>query len=718
MEESSLSLNSDSRKRKRSSPLLSDSNSLIGVITRSKSRIYFDHNGSGVARSEQVSGRPISFRPEVESVEAFLEVDCKNVSRVSSIKDLRMRRVSTPDVNSVLGEEEVENEQGKKKKLKDSDAGLNSNQVMNPDVSDAKLDEPEKSEAALTETQDEQNDIEKGSKDQPGNGSISKSKTALNRCSRRKVFKTLSSFSYRRLLPYLMDIASDDSSVHKIEIVDARIPCKLQKLDGANSEKVEAEDVKSFPTKVPSNQQDFSGAENELGRFAEIVKLPEVDQKGHENDLHRVRASTEEECGQTTPPDPDIFIKTHEESVEANNILADNQDFKGSLVGTEKGNDVVLRWSPNGKRGANSNNGAVLNPCSHLRLFNNPRSLSYRRLLPFLMDISNSNTCASRTTPQVDLKEDIHPVWTSTAELNSMNETTTENFYEKKRAEDGSSPDISDSLVSSMPQSFSTNVSSKIEPSAVTSETLADPCTLMSMQAERTPQPKSSPRKLEQGFNPKENLPPSYTVNNDNMTEQSTSQEAVPAGKQKMCSDMGSGLDNMEAKLLEKVKFLNQSSSDTGASNAFVTPTSGPLKGILKKNRRGCRGLCNCLNCASFRLHANRAFEFSQNQMHDAEEVASDLMKELANLRLLLDKSIVNDKDLAAINPVIIKQACSKALEAENVAKERLSQLNDDLNVHCRIPVLVPPKVTFAADRVQERAIPVLDRSTNTQKKG
>ena len=61
-------------------------------------------------------------------------------------------------------------------------------------------------------------------------------------------------------------------------------------------------------------------------------------------------------------------------------------------------------------------------------------------------------------------------------------------------------------------------------------------------------------------------------------------------------------------------------------------------KGILKRSTRGCRGICNCLNCSSFRLHAERAFEFSRNQLQDAEEVASDLMKELSYLRGVLEK--------------------------------------------------------------------------------
>lgn len=65
----------------------------------------------------------------------------------------------------------------------------------------------------------------------------------------------------------------------------------------------------------------------------------------------------------------------------------------------------------------------------------------------------------------------------------------------------------------------------------------------------------------------------------------------------------------------------------------------GFKKGILKRNPRGCRGICTCLNCVSFRLHAERAFEFSKNQLLDAEEVAHDLMKEISHLRNILERS-------------------------------------------------------------------------------
>jgi len=38
-----------------------------------------------------------------------------------------------------------------------------------------------------------------------------------------------------------------------------------------------------------------------------------------------------------------------------------------------------------------------------------------------------------------------------------------------------------------------------------------------------------------------------------------------------------------------------------------------------------------------------------------------------------------------------VKEACRKASETEQLAKDRLSQMNDDLNIHCRTPVCVLP---------------------------
>ncbi|KAI7751948.1 hypothetical protein M8C21_008270, partial [Ambrosia artemisiifolia] len=133
------------------------------------------------------------------------------------------------------------------------------------------------------------------------------------------------------------------------------------------------------------------------------------------------------------------------------------------------------------------------------------------------------------------------------------------------------------------------------------------------------------------------------------------------------------------------------------------TQWKNPKNGILKRTPRGCRGICNCLNCTSFRLHAERSFEFSKNQMHDAEEVALELINDLTCLRNLLEtnnysNSFDNDKEKQ------VKEACAKALCKEQEARARLAQMNEDLSIHCRSMNLMRPKVTFA-NKIEEKLI-------------
>ncbi|KAL8480999.1 hypothetical protein ACS0TY_027512 [Phlomoides rotata] len=591
---------------KENGPLSSNANPLSVYSTRSKSRMSFHPN----SRSDPVPSKPIT---DTESVEAFLGLSCSDASRVSSIKDLRMKRVFTPEVNSVPeeGTDEEDEKNEERKKLKVSDSG----QVVDTGtVNELKVE-------------DERNDIANGlnSKDQEasGNGSHTIGKMALNRCNSRKVFKNASSFSYKRMLPYLMDIANDASF------------------------KIEGDDLK------PSE--------------------------------NGVDASMEEEDIQMTPPEPGMFVKTmHDhgaESLEANKLLSENQTLMGLSVVSAKSSADASKQSPNTKCNTNSMNRSVLNPCSRLRLFNNSRSLSYRRLLPFLMDISKDNSCATTNTQypilqKLDLVKD-----------NNVNKSKAENSPEKQYTQDVTS--------STVPL-----------PPPATSETLS----------EEIPQTQSSPELgLELKDTTSQSEQSSIVNIKDALIKEGASEEGESFGNQKMSLEMGLVLHNINAESIEKVDLNQNSFQVKASSDVFVCPNNRLTKGILKRNPLGCRGLCNCLNCASFRLHADRAFEFSRNQMHGAEEVALELMEELASLRILLEKSVAQNSGSAGIqlNPDLVKQACNKALEAEKMAKERLIELNNDLGAHCRIPALVQPKVTFA-NNIRESALRAMDPSTSS----
>ncbi|CAO2185209.1 unnamed protein product [Urochloa humidicola] len=120
-----------------------------------------------------------------------------------------------------------------------------------------------------------------------------------------------------------------------------------------------------------------------------------------------------------------------------------------------------------------------------------------------------------------------------------------------------------------------------------------------------------------------------------------------------------------------------------------------PKKGILKRNTRGCKGICMCLDCCMFRLRADRAFEFSKKQMQEADDIICNLLKEVASLRSLVEKPADQQESTQA--------ACRQASRVEEVARERCRQMFLDLNSHCRIP---GPRVRFAQYVEEKKASP------------
>lgn len=134
--------------------------------------------------------------------------------------------------------------------------------------------------------------------------------------------------------------------------------------------------------------------------------------------------------------------------------------------------------------------------------------------------------------------------------------------------------------------------------------------------------------------------------------EASTRDKCVVSVSKHVCVDTEGDLSSNLKEA--RVDRFCQSSSSHEAPVPSGFPAAGLKKGILKRNPRGCRGLCTCLSCASFRLHAERAFEFSRNQMEDAKEVALDLIKELSHLRAILEKpaNSTNDHFIVHVNQV------------------------------------------------------------------
>lgn len=150
-------------------------------------------------------------------------------------------------------------------------------------------------------------------------------------------------------------------------------------IDDTNSS--QDEDIREFHIELPVNQPNLNGAENVLGQAPQSFRPEEVEQISHENDAERIGAPVEEECGQMTPPDPDMFTRREfgldGKYVEPNNVLVENQISNELLVGKDKSNGDALRQSPTSKSGTNLMNRPV--NCLQSRLpCNNATVLLYR----------------------------------------------------------------------------------------------------------------------------------------------------------------------------------------------------------------------------------------------------------------------------------------------------------------------------------------------------
>ncbi|CBI39386.3 unnamed protein product, partial [Vitis vinifera] len=365
---------------------------------------------------------------------------------------------------------------------------------------------------------------------------------------------------------------------------------------------------------------------------------------------------------QMTPPDADIFSKPEVDEGEGNGAQCVSQSTENILLKQPCGN---IR-----KNDSMSRSRSVLNPYSRLKLFKTPGSFSYRRLLPYLMDIAKENSCNN-----VDSGA-LHTA-TLTPSEGSINDKKLDLISDEHLGEPQIAFDSQKERESQI-ERVKSDESSKLEP-------LNDNLTVI------------------QGTDQPDTLPCIVTC------EALSREETVVEVCHQPSVDTEENCVTPEMELITNVKSsdtinFEQNSLQVEAFAPSGFPDARLQKGILKRNPRGCRGLCSCLNCASFRLHAERAFEFSRNQMQDAEEVAGELMKELSYLRKMLEESAVGASNDAFVHVNQVKDACEKASNAAELAKERLKQMNYDLNIHCRITCLQRPRVSFS-NYVNEKVV-------------
>ncbi|KAH9605893.1 hypothetical protein KSS87_015522 [Heliosperma pusillum] len=332
--------------------------------------------------------------------------------------------------------------------------------------------------------------------------------------------------------------------------------------------------------------------------------------------------------------------------------------------------------SSEGKNFSNSINGMTLNKCSRRKVFKVPNSFTYKRLLPYLMDMAKDEPCAMKANPSVNIEDNVE----EKPFVSISQECTIDATKLPKKLPYTTAACVPEEVSIDKVDEFSAdeNAGRPVSCCAESRTNLVDSETQI-------------PNNSEKGVSQDEHVSPdnlALTVQSSTISLEVSMKDVSLVEPPSHLSIVSQGGFETEKSLISKSQ-----SSDKLATLEHVT---GLAKGILKRNPRGCRGICSCLDCSSFRLNADKAFEFSRNQLLEADELAQDLIKELSNLKCMLKKSVTGATD---VNQV--EKACIRASNVEDMAKTRISQMHEDLYVHTRSKAMLRPRVNFSIN-VQE----------------
>lgn len=512
----------------------------------------------------------------------------------------------------------------------------------------------------------------------PGkNGSVSRNKLVLNPCSKlKKVFKTASSVSYRRLLPFLMDVAKNDpggaSSENGLPKFWRELECN--------------QPLMSMSKEVPRNKE-YSPKKDEIKEQETKLLEPNCISADNVSDLNT--------C---------ISMEVSSSAAESFNKMPSSL-FPDDVTNSQTFLDMEIARKSEIECTDTSNTEKSKPECLNNEINNiSPEASAeaYKVAIPNLLPISLEDLLSEYGVEDPKV-EPISP------------EGDRRTLEVDRNEENRNCGDLTGTvgIHANASEALKKELFFKIsEPEPINNERsckalLAD-CNRDSGGLDTFALIKASSSAEPSDLSVYGNDGPTRTLCSESIQEISQSE---PIGYQRDCIGVD---DNLNKNGCLEPAIFHQKSTQTESSYGLVTHPDVLNKGILKRNPRGCRGLCNCLNCASFRLHAERAFEFARNQMQDTEEVSLVLMKELADMRMFLEKrlSSVNNLGPVPLTQLEVEEACTKALEAEERAKERLSQMNNELNYHCRVPSLYRPRVTFST-HIEEKAVAKIESSSS-----
>ncbi|KAF8099966.1 hypothetical protein N665_0234s0014 [Sinapis alba] len=564
-----------------------------------------------------------------------------------TIKDLRLRRVFTPSsIWEFKTKEQSENH------LCDSNIGeegtkVDAGALGNEHAKDFLKTTPRDSDSGPI-CEDMNRSVVKGS------GTNVCHKPVLRPCSRAKIFKNPGSFSYKRLLPYLMQAAdgtpSGQCSKPEQNPPNVNLPCNEENGEVAEVPKEEASELIKAKCQLPEPTKDVSQSVDGL--------ISKYFGSGNTSPLKKVEPT-----------------KAVAQSVDG--VINKHSAVGGSTSPLNK----VIASSPIKK-----------SACSRRKLFKTPGSVNYRRMLPYLKDIQEDNPCVPETANHPDHKnntEENTPLPMLVSENEGAEDMVTSNAArEPDTCSNKDKELVPCEAVSIPPERSDTDKEQETHVKHVIPDTEKNLGTLHDALGSEVQF--SSPI-TGSGDSSEVALSALNNIFVENL-----------AGEEIIKTDAKSNAEQVEANGSDLTAELLDPCAVSG------TPTSiSPSKGILKRSIRGCRGICSCLNCSSFRLNAERAFEFSRNQLQDTEVMVLDLVGEISHLREMLEKYSSADH-----NESYKLQAAKRASEAAELAKSRLYQMNNDLQVHCRIPNEQRARVKFA-HYIHEKTI--LEASQSTQ---
>ncbi|CAH2052892.1 unnamed protein product [Thlaspi arvense] len=596
--------NQISRKRMRFS-----SSSATEILTRSKSQYQRDRSGR-IAPTVSHTGN--GFRLN-HSSSLSGKIDSKIVRTYPrvTIKDLRLRRVFSPSSISSDWECKTKGEIKTKQQIGECPCDpRDSNIVEEGTKVDAEAEDflrttPPDLVSAVNEAERICEEI-----NEPAVKKNVTNLSVLHPCSRAKIFKNPGSFSYKRLLPYLMQAADDRTSSGRC--------LKPEKPLLQNPPNVD----------LPCNKETVETKKDPKEEIGELMTTKPVSQSVDR--VFDIRSGGSS-CGNTIP---------------LNKVIAS---------------------SPNKK-----------SACSRRKLFKTPGSVNYRRMLPYLRDVQENSPCVSETVYHPYHKKKTEENAPSpmlvfdndgAEEIVTSNVATESNTCSNENEEPFPCEPVSVSPEQPDPEKEQETQVKHVIPD--TEKSLGTPCDVLVSEVLLSPPLVGSVTSSEVASSALNNM---FVGNLAGEKIMNGSEEAKDSAEQPEANS-----SNLTAEILDPCVVMG-------------TPTSvSPSKGILKRSIRGCRGICSCLNCSSFRLNAERAFEFSRNQLQDTEVMVLDLVGEISRLRDMLETYGSADHNESQAG-----EASKRASEAAELAKSRLHQMNDELQVHCRIPNEQRARVKFA----------------------